>query len=251
MSLSTETLLLSPPPAIDRLRHTLFLDLDGTLVDIADKPEQVSLSDDVRAMLRELAAAMNGAVALITGRTIASADSVLDGVFANIAGVHGAERRTPSHEARSNDRTAAVAAALEDATKLITEGRLIADLEDKTRALALHYRSAPEAAEEVRRIGAELAARHGLSMIEGKMVVELTPGARTKGDAVTAFMADPPFAGRTPIAVGDDLTDEDAFKAVRQCGGLAVLVGGARETAAQHGLPDTAAVITWLRTALP
>src|SRR5690606_28281496 len=109
---------------------------------------------------------------------------------------------------------------------------LVADIEDKGAALALHYRRAPEHAEAVRRIAAELAERHGLSLIEGKMVVELKHGQRTKGDAVAAFMADPPFAGRIPVAVGDDVTDEDAFAAVEQLGGVAILVGAPRATAA-------------------
>ncbi len=251
MELNSRPSPLSPPPAIDRLRHALFLDLDGTLVEIADTPDTVVMGEEVRHALRSLSRAMNGAVALITGRTIASADSVLDGVLDNIAGVHGIERRLGDKREQTSDHAAAVAAALEDAAELITSGALQADVEDKTTALALHYRRTPEAADTVRRLGAELAAKHGLGLIEGKMVVELKPSARTKGDAVDAFMSDPPFAGRTPIAVGDDITDEDAFRAVRARGGWAVLVGEARTTAAQHHLDDTTAVLAWLQGALP
>jgi trehalose 6-phosphate phosphatase len=237
---------LKPPPALDVRMHTLFLDLDGTLVEFAAHPEQVVASEELRLLLSKLALAMNGAVALITGRTIASADAVLDGALVHIAGVHGYERRSGGGIARRAGRLASITAALEDARALQTKGALNADIEDKGAALAMHYRRAPQFADAVRRTAAELAHRHGLDILEGKMVVELKVGGHTKADAIADFMATGPFAGRVPVAVGDDITDEDAFRAVQSMGGIAVLVGDRSETAARHRLASTAAVLRWL-----
>jgi trehalose 6-phosphate phosphatase len=228
----------------------LFLDLDGTLVEIATHPEQVVASEELRLLLSQLSHAMNGAIALITGRTIASADAVLDGALVHIAGIHGYERRSGSDIARPTNDISPIAAALADAQVLTNTGALNADIEDKGAAIALHYRRAPHFADAVRRTAAELAQRHGLSLLEGKMVIELKLGQRTKAHAIADFMAAPPFVGRIPVAAGDDFTDEDAFKAVQDLGGFAVLVGEPRQTAARHRLGDTKAVMTWLRAGL-
>lgn len=235
------------PPPLDVRRHALFLDLDGTLVDIAAHPEQVVASAELRELLASLSQAMHGAVALITGRSIASADAVLDGALIHIAGIHGFERRAHGGVVRADDDFSPIAEALFDARRILANGALDADLEDKGAAFALHYRRAPHFADAVRRAAAELARRHSLSIVEGKMVVELKLGQRTKADAVADFMNAPPFAGRLPIAVGDDITDEDAFRAVAQLGGQAILVGEERATAARWRLPDTRAVYGWLK----
>lgn len=237
------------PPPLDVHQHALFLDLDGTLVEFAAHPEQVVASEELRHLLADLSQAMNGAIALVTGRSIASADAVLDGALVHVAGVHGLEQRKHSGVQRSGDASR-VAEAATDARALIANGALDADLEDKGVALAIHYRRTPEFADAVRRAAAELAQRHGLSLLEGKMVVELKLGERTKADAVKDFMTTPPFAGRMPIALGDDITDEDAFRAVAALGGHAILVGGERSTAARWRLDDTYAVFAWLQQGL-
>ncbi|MBL8545347.1 MAG: trehalose-phosphatase [Hyphomonadaceae bacterium] len=242
--------MLAPPPPLDVRNHALFLDLDGTLVDFAAHPEHVVASEELRLLLADLSRAMNGAVALITGRTIASADAVLDGALVHIAGIHGVERRTGSKIEREPTHNASIQSALNDARALIAKGALQVDLEDKGLALALHYRRAPEFADAARRAAAEIAQRHALSILEGKMVIELTIGQRTKADAVADFMAAPPFANRNPIAVGDDITDEDAFRAVGTFGGHSILVGPPRETAARYALGDTRAVFAWLQAGL-
>jgi trehalose 6-phosphate phosphatase len=241
---------LQAPPPLDIVHHALFLDLDGTLVEIAAHPEQVVASEDLRLLLAQLSHGMDGAVALITGRSIASADAVLDGALVHVAGIHGFERRGPGAVARASDNVAPVALAVADARAMLAKGALDADIEDKGAALALHYRRAPQFADAVRRTAAELAGRHGLSIVEGKMVVELKLGQRTKADAVADFMSTPPFAGRRPVAVGDDITDEDAFRAVAGLGGVAVLVGEPRLTAASYRLIDTQSVFAWLKAGL-
>lgn len=245
-----QTTTLAPPLPLDVRRDALFLDLDGTLVEFAAHPEQVVASEELRLLLTRLSHQMSGAVALVTGRTIASADAVLDGALVHIAGIHGIERRAGSTIERSEDDSARVRTAIDDARALIAAGALQVDVEDKGLAFALHYRRAPAFADATRRAAAEIAQRHGLSTLEGKMVIELTLGQRTKADAVIDFMAVPPFAGRIPIAVGDDNTDEDAFRAVARLGGKSILVGAPRETAACFRLPDTAAVFAWLQTGL-
>lgn len=245
-----QTRILTAPPRLSVRSHALFLDLDGTLVDFAAHPEQVVASQDLRTLLNDLARKMQGAVALVTGRSIASADAVLDGALVHIAGIHGFERRKAGAIQRLSENLSPVTAAVTEARALIANGALDADVEDKGGALAIHYRRAPAFADATRRAVAALAQRHGLNIVEGKMVVELKLGDRTKADAVADFMSAPPFQGRTPIAVGDDITDEDAFRAVTSLGGRAILVGEERATAAQFRLRDTRAVFDWLKAGL-
>jgi len=242
---------LAAPPPLDVHKHALFLDLDGTLVEFAAHPEQVVASEPLRHLLAELSQAMHGALALVTGRSIASADAVLDGALVHVAGLHGIEQREAKGVQRDIGDVSRVNAAANEARALIANGALDADIEDKGAALAIHYRRAPQFADAVRRAAADLARRHGLSLLEGKMVVELKLGERTKADAVKDFMRTPPFAGRMPIAVGDDITDEDAFRAAAALGGHAILVGAERPTAAQSRLGDTRAVFAWLKAGLP
>jgi trehalose 6-phosphate phosphatase len=237
---------LSPPPALDVDRHALFLDLDGTLVEIAARPEDVVAGKDLCTLLRALAEEMHGALAVITGRTIESAERVLNGAVDSIAGIHGFERRFAGEVTRASDDISPVASAASEARALLASGALRARLEDKHGGLALHYRDIPDAAADVRRIAAKLAEKHGLSVIEGKMVAELTLGVRSKGDAVRAFMNEAPFAGRIPLAVGDDITDEDAFAAAYAAGGYGILVGPPKRTAARHILPSAATVTDWI-----
>ena len=246
----SDTTTLASPPPLDVRHHALFLDLDGTLVDFAAHPEQVVASKDLRLLLVNLSRAMNGAVALITGRTIASADAVLDGALVYIAGIHGIEQRAGQTIERASNDTSTIQAALAEARELIAKGAMQVDVEDKGLALALHYRRAPQFADATRRAAADIARRHGLSILEGKMVVELTLGQRTKADAVNDFMAVSPFVNRTPIAIGDDVTDEDAFRAVAALGGQSILVGAPRDTAARYNLRDTNAVFAWLQAGL-
>ncbi len=242
---------LAAPPPLNVRHHALFLDLDGTLVGFAAHPEQVVASEELRMLLRQLSEAMTGAVAVVTGRSVASADAVLDGALMHVSGIHGFERRAGGIVERAIDDVSPVAAAVADARTLVANGALVADIEDKGAALALHYRRAPEFADGVRRAAAQLAQRHDLNVVEGKMVVELKLGARTKADAVIDFMNTPPFSGRAPIAVGDDITDEDAFRAVASLGGQSILVGEAeRPTAARWRLRDTQAVFAWLQAGL-
>jgi trehalose 6-phosphate phosphatase len=136
-------------------------------------------------------------------------------------------------------------------SELLASNALNATVEDKGASIALHYRHAPLYEDQARGVAEALAAAHGLRLLYGKMVVEVLAGETTKGDALIELMHGAPFAGRMPVAIGDDVTDEDAFEAARRLGGVGVLVGPSRATAARCAFPDVAAVRAWLARAAP
>jgi trehalose 6-phosphate phosphatase len=232
----------------------LFLDLDGTLLDLAATPARVRVGHDVAALLRALAATLDGAVALITGRAIADVDRLFPGLCLPVAGQHGCERRAADG---TRHRLATPERGLRRLRADI--GRLAGRhsgllLEDKGSTLALHYRGAPRLAGYLHRAVRELvaaAAADGtaLQLQSGKDVVEIRPDGRDKGTAILDYLTEPPFAGRTPVFVGDDRTDEHGFAAVLHARGWAVKVGPGA-TRARYRLADVAAVRLWL-AALP
>jgi trehalose 6-phosphate phosphatase len=240
----------TPPPQLDIRAHALFLDLDGTLAPIVARPDMVQLSGELRGMLQRLAHAMNGALALVTGRTIADADRILGGALNNIAGVHGYEVRSAAQILHAPIDLASIAAARKEADALLRANAPGCSIEDKTASIALHFRQAPAMEPQVRNTAKLVAAKYGLHMLEGKMVIELLTSAHSKAHALELFLSEPPFAGRTPVAVGDDVTDEDAFAAAAAHGGFAVLVGEPRPSAAHYWLRDPDAVAAWLAAAL-
>ena len=239
-----------PAPAPLALAETaLFLDLDGTLAPISPRPEDVRPEPQRTALLHALARALDGRLAVISGRTLDEVDRILDRSVAAVAGVHGLERRFADGaiwRAQASPELAAARTALAPLTRAWPG----AWLEDKGLSLAVHYRAAPAAVEAVRQAAEALARDGGLVLQAGDMVLELRTPGPDKGDAVRAFMAHAPFAGARPIFVGDDLTDEHGFIAAAEIGGFGVLVGGDRETTALAGLADVAAVRAWLQTSL-
>ncbi|MGN6550519.1 MAG: trehalose-phosphatase [Pararhizobium sp.] len=233
------------PPAPDPDGDALFLDFDGTLVGFADDPEAVDVPARLISTLRALATRFGGALALVSGRAIVSIDNHLAPLRLPIAGVHGLEFRR-ADEIRSN---AAEAQRLEPARRriaaLLPPGDAIR-IEDKGGAIVLHFRGAPDMAGRAREIADAAAAEDaGLVAVGGHAIVEVRPRAITKAGAIRAFMDEPPFAGRRPVFVGDDVTDEDGFAAVAALGGYGIKVGPG-ETGARHRLADVAAVHDWL-----
>lgn len=234
---------------LDLSAIALFLDVDGTLLEIAARPQAVSVPEDLRARLRALFAACGGALALVSGRSLADIDRLFAPLALPAAGLHGFERRDSFGKYRRRDVPSA--AALEVARTAMSRlarqhsGLLV---EDKEFALALHYRGAPGLEDTVVRAMQAAAAKltGDLELQHGKMVVELRPASATKAHAVAAFLEEPPFAGRTPLFIGDDLTDESAFELVNRLAGLSVVVGTSRPSAALARLADVAAVRTWL-----
>jgi trehalose 6-phosphate phosphatase len=238
---------MTPPPPL-ALDQALFLDFDGTLAPIEATPDAVRYQEDRAALLTRLAIAMRGALAILSGRTLKDIDRLL-GPGRPAGAVHGLVRRRADGsrvEHASGQTLEAARAALQPL--LDRYPGLI--LEDKGVALAIHFRLAPHAADTVREFARRAAKAHGLGQQAGDMVCELRAPGPDKGDALKAFMAEPPFQGRIPVAVGDDLTDEHAFGAAQTLGGFGVLVGAPRPTLARYRLENVAAVLSWLRQSL-
>jgi trehalose 6-phosphate phosphatase len=240
-----------PPPKIDVKRSALFLDLDGTLAPFAARPELVGPLARRTAAVRGAATALDGRLAVISGRPLHDIDRILSGAASAAAGVHGLERRTAAGTMRraAPDPAVAQASAVFRGLAEAEPGFLV---EDKVLSVALHYRNALDAADIAETAGERLAKQTGLQLQRGDCVVELrTPGA-DKGDALRAFMGEPPFQGALPVFVGDDLTDEAGFAAAQDLGGYGVRVGSVeRPTTARYALPDIEAVLSWLETAVP
>lgn len=240
------------PDPIDPRTTALFLDLDGTLIEFGATPAAVSVPASLHHLLPRLAAACDGALAVVSGRRLDSLDDLLAPLSLPAAGLHGLERRDASgclHPA-----PAAAAAALAPLAARLHDfvnahpGLL---LEDKGAALALHYRARPAAATVVEQLtqDVEAALPAGLVVQRGHMVVEIRAAGADKGRAIEAFMGEPPFAGRKPVFIGDDRTDEHGFEVVNARGGLSVKVG-AGASRARARLADPPAVRAWLAAAL-
>jgi trehalose 6-phosphate phosphatase len=245
-----EALAGLPRPETLRLDETaLFLDLDGTLAAIEPRPDQVIAEPERTHLLDRLAAALDGRLAVISGRALGDIDRILDGAVQALAGVHGLQRRRADGSVVAAEPPAGLTEARHALITGLPEvpGLLV---EDKGVAVAIHYRQAPDCADEVTGLCKAAAARYGLELQPGDMVVELRPPGADKGDAIEAFMAEPPFKGATPVFVGDDLTDENGFRAVRDLGGYGVLVGPQRKTLAARRLVSVDEVMAWLEEAL-
>jgi trehalose 6-phosphate phosphatase len=202
----------------------VFLDFDGTLVDIAPQPEAVVVPPALVATLEQLHTWLGGALALISGRPIEQIDAFLKPLILPAAGVHGAERRTGDGKLTllNTHPLELVEAAALDLAKTDPHLRV----EVKRGSVALHYRQAPEReAECIDVMQRAVENSPGLTLLRGKMVAEAKPGGASKGAAIEAFMAEAPFAGRTPVFVGDDITDEVGFATVQRLKGLGVKVG--------------------------
>lgn len=238
------------PPAAE-LDWAYFLDVDGTLIDIADHPDAVDIDTTLLDLIERLHLASNGAVALISGRSISDLESRLGTLRLPLAGQHGLERRDVAGRLW-------IHAAPPDAKRLIKEALLPIltqhpglFLEDKGLTLALHYRMAPRLAGYAHRIMGRLAVRaeKGLEIQRGKRVVEIKPAGINKGTAVAEYLAEPPFSLRRPVFIGDDMNDEYGFAEVNRLDGISIKVGSG-VSCARFRLPDVAAVRYWLSLAL-
>lgn len=229
---------------------SLFIDFDGTLVDLVDRPDDVVADEPLRALLARLAARRKGGLAIISGRSIAQLDVMLGPIARTIAlsGSHGSEHRWGDISAHPMRPTALDAAAERFHDFAAHHPGVLVEV--KSFGTALHYRQAPDAAGAARAIAEDVGKLLGLTIQPGNMMVELRVPGSDKGVAVRRLMDRPPMAGTRPIFIGDDLTDEPGFVAARELDGDGVLVGPPRPTAASYGLPDTGAVRTWLESAL-
>ncbi len=234
-----------PPPPGLLAAASLFLDFDGTLVDLVDRPDQVNADPDLRALLARLARALPGRIAIVSGRSIAQLDAMLGDAASGIAlaGSHGAESRVDGeHETAASPAALDAVAARMDAFAATRPGLVV---ERKSLGVALHHRLAPEHETDALGLARALAAEHGLVLQRGKMMGEVRAGG-DKGRAVTRLAAGAAMAGFPPLVFGDDVTDEAGFAAAVALGGAGVLVGEPRETQAIYALPDVAAIRSWL-----
>jgi trehalose 6-phosphate phosphatase len=239
-----------PPTDLPLDAIALFLDLDGTLIELAPRPGDVVVPPDLPPLLESLHGRLGGALAVVSGRPLPDIDRLLAPLHLPAAGTHGAELRRsaadPVHEAG-----APVPGKLRDringlAKELQTQWHGIF-VEDKGSAIAVHYRLSPEAGPALHRALAALDLGEGWQILAGHCVYEIRAAGQSKAGAVTALCREPPFAGRRPIFVGDDRTDLDGIAAAVALGGHGVIVGPLQAPAAEWALPDVAAVHAWLR----
>jgi trehalose 6-phosphate phosphatase len=234
----------SPPPSLD---WCLFLDVDGTLIELTETPFDTRASDELKVVLKEVAERLGGALALVSGRSVEYLDALFAPLRLPSAGLHGVERRKATGVMHGASFTDTLLDRARTVLKEFVQVRPGTLLEDKGRTVAVHYRMAPHFEPEVREAVTDIAAALGPNyhVQAGSMMLEIKPRGFNKGSAVQAFMKEPPFSGRRPVYVGDDLTDLDGFRVVDTLGGVSIAVGG--RVQGQYGLDDPAAVREWLK----
>ena len=239
----------APPDNFEPSKLALFLDVDGTLLDIEDRPEAVHATDSLIELLARLSAGLGGALSLISGRPVADIDRIFAPARFAAAGAHGAELRLHPGDPVSGAQTLLPASILEELRAFAgSDPGLL--LEEKHSGASLHYRRAPQLEEQCTTLVHRLLPdiEKNFRLIAGKMVLELAPADHNKGAAITEMMRREPFMGRRAVFVGDDVTDEDGFRAVNGMDGITIRVGGNRGSAAEYALPDVAAVRRWLES---
>lgn len=219
----------------------LFLDFDGTLVELAPLPDEVKLDRRVGPALEKLHSALGGALALVSGRPISVLDDFLAPHRFDIAGLHGAQVRLGG-ALRSESKAPE---ALRDATRDLVRfanSHVGIIVEDKRISVALHWRLAPQLEDDALALMRNVAAKMGPSvrLQQGKSVAELVPADASKGGAIAWLMQEPPYRGRRPVFIGDDITDEAGFETVNALGGLSIRIGEGKTCAAQRLASPTA-----------
>ncbi|MDR3435362.1 trehalose-phosphatase [Telmatospirillum sp.] len=230
-------------------RCALFLDIDGTLIDLAPHPDDVVVPAGLIALLVALRACLDGALALISGRSLSQIDGLFGAGRFDAAGSHGYEWRTGAEGDRAIAPPAPLFAAVADL--VAKEAALLPGLlvERKLYSIALHHRAAPSREPAAWALARTALARLGAGyhLQAGQGVVEIVPAAAEKGMAIERFMRAPPYRGRNPVFAGDDLTDESGFQSVNHLGGWSVHIGG-NETSASYHLASPQALRRWLET---
>ena len=234
-----------PEPRTD---WALFLDFDGSIVDIAPTPDAVVVPETLPSLLAALREALGGAVAIVTGRPIAQIDGFLGDAVPAVAGLHGLERRTADGATVPPPPPHAGLPGIRARLERFAAARQGVLVEDKGHSLALHYRLAPSLKNAcldalTTALGGDPS---GWQVVEGKMVFEARPRGFTKGTAMEAFMGEAPFRGRTPVFCGDDITDEDGFAVVDAQGGVTVRVGEDPATRATLHVDTVGELLDWL-----
>jgi len=249
MSISTASTSVIADPEMAQLalpplsRAAVFLDVDGTLLDLKPDPREVVSHAALREMLQQLRSACDGALALISGRAISDLDRIFSPLKLHAAGAHGGQLRLPEREWALNPHLMDHARAPLRSYEAQHPGLL---LEDKGVSLAVHYRHRPELEAEIERLMAKLCPRGEITLQRGKHVVELRPAICDKGTAIAAFMQEPVFQNREPVFFGDDLTDEAGFAKVNELGGVSVRVGASLPSVAKLCIADVSTLFECL-----
>ncbi|MFP4003662.1 MAG: trehalose-phosphatase [Alphaproteobacteria bacterium] len=224
----------------------MFLDFDGTLVDFADHPDDVELDSRTLACVRRIYDRLDGALAIVTGRDIASVDRFFAPHLMPVAGVHGLVRRDVSGRVHSVPLDEEVLAGLASKLQGFAARHPGLLVERKPGAVVLHHRRRPDLAgtclDRMERLTGELG---GVTLMRGKAVIEARAGNADKGGAIAAFLKEPPFAGRCPVFAGDDVTDEHGFARVNALGGVTIKVGPG-PTCARYRVPQIGDFRRWL-----
>ncbi len=242
-----ETMPTAPPPPPPSADWALFLDVDGCLLDFADTPDGVFVPPELPVKLAALARGLDGALALVSGRSLACLDRLFAPLRTAAAGLHGIERRSADGWLRTTSRRDPALATIREEAGALLAAHPDAWIEDKGATLALHWRRAPQAAPALQAFAqAALARLPGYRLQPGDHVIELRPDGDDKGSAIAVFLEEPPFRGRLPVFTGDDRTDEHGFAVVNANGGISVLVGARQDSVARYRLPSPMAVREWL-----
>jgi trehalose 6-phosphate phosphatase len=240
---------LAQPPAGLLEGASLFLDFDGTLVELEDRPDLVDADAPLVALVRALSDRLDGRLAIVTGRASTHIAELFGDVALTIGGSHGVEFRWPDGRTAQPEMPATLDAVLAEMHAFAAD-RADVIVETKPFGAGLHYRMAPQHEEDARALAERLAGEHAMYLQPGKMMIELRAAQGDKGSAIERLMQAAPFTGTRPVFLGDDVTDEDGFRAVAALGGEGILVGDPRPTAAVYRLPAVAAVREWLKEAL-
>jgi len=238
------------PPAASS-GWAFFLDVDGTLLEIADQPSAVRVDLELLDLIEHLYRTSGGALALVSGRSISDLEGLLGAQRMPLAGQHGLERRDATGRLWIHAAPPGAKCAIKEALAPVLARHPGLLLEDKGLTLALHYRQAPHLAAYAQRLMARLMHEAGaeLELQKGKRVIEIKPAGIDKGTAVAEYLAESPFRGRHPVFIGDDLNDEHGFAEVNRMGGLSIKVGPG-PSCAGFRLSGVAAVRRWLNAAL-
>lgn len=244
------TIELQPPPLpASGERWAFFLDIDGTLVGFANDPAQVTIDSALLQLLARIRQQADGALGILSGRTLADVDALLDPLRLATGALHGHELRDASGSITLHGPARDVAIDVEAKVREALAGLEGVTLECKSGiGFVLHFRSAPHQAQAATDTAEAIARAHSgkYEVQHGSCVAELKPTGSSKGLALQRLMEQAPFHGRRPVVVGDDLTDEHAFAFASELGGFGVVVGARTPTLAQYRLADPSAVHAWL-----
>jgi trehalose 6-phosphate phosphatase len=248
---ATNVSLPAPPLPAAGADWALLLDVDGTLLDFVDDPDAVRVDAALLTLLDALHAGTGGALALVSGRRLDDLDRLFRRPHWAAIGLHGLELRSATGELRRQAVSPLQQARMQREARALAARFAGVRLEDKQQAIALHCRQSPAQLQQVHEAAVKLAATlPGYELQAGHRVLEFKPGGMDKGRAVRELLQHDPFAGRLPVYLGDDLTDEHAFDAVNRAHGLSIRVGDRQPSAARFTLPGTTATVAWLARAL-